>query len=204
MSNFWNYIGDWPIYQRALVFVTALFFGCIIVGIIACLIFAGLAPKVIHQSQTTSSLAVVNKVADQAGPVGEFLGLFFNNLIVCILAICMPYLIQKKWGRFLIYGPIMSLGLLTGAVILVVTAQHNIIFTAASLLPHGVPELVAYFLSAAYGLVIFKVSDTPGKVPLREAWDMGISKILLYVLPLVLVASFVEAIITPIFMTLAL
>jgi len=200
---FWDYIADKPTYIKMLKQVTALFFACVVVGIIASLIFAGLAQHLIHTSQTTSSLAVVTKVAEKAGPIGEFTSLLFNNFLVCLLAIIMPYAIQRKWGRFLIYGPLMSLGLLTGAVIVTVTAQHSILFTAASLLPHGIFELPAYFLSAAFGLVIFKVSDTPGSEPIKQAWEYGIKKLLYLVVPLVLIASFVEAFITPLLMAMA-
>ena len=202
--NFWDYIADKPTYIKMLKQVTALFFACVVVGIVASLIFAGLAQHLIHSSQTTSSLAVVTKVAEKAGPVGEFLSLLFNNLLVCLLAIIMPYAIQRKWGRFLVYGPLMSLGLLTGAVLLVVTSQHGLLFAAASLVPHGIFEMSAYFLSAAFGLVVFKVSDTPGSEPLRDAWKYGIKKLLYLIVPLVLVASVVEVFITPILMVLAL
>jgi stage II sporulation protein M len=201
---FWDYIADKPTYIKMLKQVTALFFACLVVGIIASLVFAGLAQHLIHSSQTTSSLAVVTKVAEKTGPVGEFLSLLFNNFLVCLLAIIMPYAIQRKWGRFLIYGPLMSLGLLTGAVLLVVTSQHGLLFAGASLIPHGIFEMSAYFLSAAYGLVVFKVSDTPGAGPLGDAWKYGIKKLLYLVVPLVLVASLVEVFITPILMTIAL
>ena len=203
MSNFWDYIADWPTYRKTLLFVVALFFVCIVVGIIACLIFAGLSAHFIHQAQTASSLAVVTKVAEKAGPTGEFFGLLFNNALVCLLAIFMPYAIQRKWGRFLIYGPLMSLGLLTGSVILVVTAQHGTLFTIAALVPHGILELTAYFMSAAYALVVFHTSDNPGEEPLKQAWNGGIKKILYYVIPLVFLASLVEAFITPYLMSIA-
>jgi len=204
MTKFWDYIADWPTYKKTFLFVVGLFFACVGVGIIACLIFSGLAAHFIHQAQTTPSLAVVTKAATQAGPVGEFIGLFLNNLVVCLLAIFMPYAIQRKWARFLIYGPLMSLGLLTGAVILVVTAQHNLLFTFSSLVPHGLFEMTAYFMSATYGLVIFNTKETPGAEPLGQAWKYGIGNILCYIIPLVLIASFVEAFITPILMTLVL
>jgi stage II sporulation protein M len=180
-----------------------LFGVAILVGIVACLIFAGLAMHFIHQSQTTSSIAVVNVISKSGDTTVHLLALFFNNLVVCLLVMFLPYAVQKAWGKYVIYGTIISFGMLTGAVILVVTSQNNLLYALSALLPHGVPELGAFFLCTGYGIMLFRNPDYLSTAPLREAWNPAARAIITWVIPLVFLAAFIEAYITPILMSLA-
>lgn len=202
--TFYEYEGTKQEYYRALKDCILLFVAAVVIGSIACIAVAGLAMHFIHQSQTSTSVAVVSKVAAQTGsPFVHFLALFFNNLLMCILMLAIPHGIQRKWGKYLVFGSIISLGILTGAVILVVTAQHNAVFTASSLIPHGIPELAAFFICTAYAVMLMRQESFYQSRPISELWKNSWSKLMSWIIPLVLMAALIETFITPILMAMA-
>jgi len=143
-----------------------------------------------------------NEVAGQMSPDNPFdlaPKLFANNLEACILL----FLGGTSFGILTIF--IMSLnGIVIGAIMEIVHQDHSSLFVAAALLPHGIFEIPAFILSGALGFLLAQSLIT-------EWYGTGDSAIdaekygrifLLYVLPLVAVAAFVEAFITPVIIQL--
>jgi stage II sporulation protein M len=124
-----------------------------------------------------------------------FVKLFFNNLEACILL----FLGGASFGILTIF--IMSLnGILIGAIMEIVHKEHSVAFVAAAILPHGVFEIPAFIISGALGILLaqslinewYNGADTA-----EDAKKFG-RTFILYVIPLVAIAAFVEAFITPI------
>lgn len=199
---FYNYEGNKDSFYKALFDCVALYIVAIIIGTICCIAIAGLAMSFIHQTQTTSSVAVVNKVAETGNPLLHFIALLFNNTAMCLLMLIIPYAIKKKWGKYLIFGPIISLGFLTAAVSLIVTGQHNILFAISSLLPHGIFELSAFFLCTGYSLMVMRNVAFPLQPPLKDIWSHALKGLLGIVIPLLLISTSVETFITPLLMSM--
>lgn len=201
---FYEYEGNYITYIQAVRDSICLFLSSVALSMVACVVISGLAMHFIHQSQTTTSVAVVAAIAESGNPVLHFGALFINNLVFCVLMLIIPYAIQKSWGKYLIYGAIMSFGVLIGSVILIVTGQHNIMFMLSSLIPHGIFELSAFFLCTGYGLMVFRSPTYPVFKPAWDIWNMSIKGLLIYyVMPLTLIAAIVETYITPILMSMA-
>ena len=124
-----------------------------------------------------------------------FAKLFFNNLEACILL----FLGGASFGILTIF--IMSLnGIVIGSIMEIVHQDHSALFVAAALLPHGIFEIPAFIIAGALGILLAQslVNEWyggPDTVP--EARNLA-RKFGTYVLPLVAVAAFVEAFITPV------
>jgi len=124
-----------------------------------------------------------------------FVHLFFNNLEVCLLL----FLGGASFGILTIF--IMSLnGILIGAIMEIVRKDHSVAFVAAAILPHGIFEIPAFILSGALGIMLAQ--------SLIAEWYFGTDTntdaqkfarlFILYALPLIAIAAFIEAFITPI------
>lgn len=138
------------------------------------------------------------EVAGQIDDTDHFdmcLKIFFNNLQACILL----FLGGASFGVLTII--IMSLnGIVIGAIMEIVSKDHSALFVAAAILPHGIFEIPAFILSGALGLLLAQSliaewnngNDTAG-----DARRFG-HLFVLYVIPLIALAAFVEAFITPV------
>jgi stage II sporulation protein M len=78
--------------------------------------------------------------------------------------------------------------------------DHSAVFVAAAILPHGIFEIPAFILSGSFGILLAQSLIAEwynGGDAAEEA--RGFARLfMLYVIPLVLVAAFVEAFITPV------
>jgi stage II sporulation protein M len=124
-----------------------------------------------------------------------FARLFLNNFEACILL----FLGGASLGILTIL--ILSLnGVLIGSIMEIVHTDHSIIFVAAAILPHGIFEIPAFILSGSLGILLAQ--------SLIDEWynggdaandARGFSRLfIVYVVPLVGIAAFVEAFITPV------
>jgi stage II sporulation protein M len=128
-------------------------------------------------------------------PFDMLIKLFTNNIQACILL----FLGGASFGILTIF--IMSLnGIVIGAIMEIIHKDHSWAFIAAAILPHGIFEIPAFILSGALGILLaqsliaewYGGADTAGEA-------QKLTRIfVLYVLPLVIVAAFVEAFITPV------
>lgn len=123
------------------------------------------------------------------------LKLFANNLQACILL----FLGGASFGILTIF--IMSLnGIVIGAIMEIVSKDHTALFVAAAILPHGIFEIPAFILSGALGILLAQSLIAEwygGEDTAVDARRFG-RLFVLYVLPLVALAAFVEAFITPV------
>jgi stage II sporulation protein M len=124
-----------------------------------------------------------------------FVRLFINNLEACVLLL----LGGASFGILTIF--ILSLnGILIGSIMEIVHQDHSVVFVAAAILPHGIFEIPAFILSGALGILLaqsligewYHGGDASGEAG-------GFARLFInYVVPLVVIAAFVEAFITPI------
>ena len=130
--------------------------------------------------------------------LGLALFLWGKNLLACALAIV---------GGFLTFGiiPVLTLvsnGIIVGYTIKPVLYLHGSNYLSAGLIPHGIIELPAFFLSASVGiymgveLALTLLRKRPKTYSAKTA-----AKFFIYIiLPLLLVAAFIEVFITPLIM----
>jgi stage II sporulation protein M len=137
--------------------------------------------------------AVVGEIMGDPAPL-LFAKLFLNNLQACLLL----FLGGATFGVLSLF--ILSTnGLIIGSIVELVREERGISFVLAAIVPHGIFEIPSFILSGALGFLLAKslydewrgTSDAA-----REAAHYGI-KFVMYVVPLVLLAAFVEAFITP-------
>ncbi|HXX54690.1 MAG TPA: stage II sporulation protein M [Methanoregula sp.] len=124
-----------------------------------------------------------------------FVKLFFNNLEACILL----FLGGASFGILTIF--ILSLnGVVIGAIMEVVHNDHSALFVAAAILPHGIFEIPAFIISGSLGILLAQslINEWYGTGDAAENARGYARTFLHWVLPLVLVAAFVEAFITPV------
>jgi stage II sporulation protein M len=124
-----------------------------------------------------------------------FVRIFINNLEACVLLL----LGGASFGILTLF--VLSLnGILIGSVMEIVHQNHSPVFVAAAILPHGIFEIPAFILSGALGILLAQALIAEwyhGGDAAREA--AGFARLfILYVIPLVVIAAFVEAFITPI------
>jgi stage II sporulation protein M len=143
---------------------------------------------------------IVSLVASQMADIDSdssfslMINLFVHNGVICLAMVLLglalgliPLLIAFDNG--------IMIGLVGGAA----AGRAGLLFTLAAILPHGIIELPMMALSAAIGLrlgycVLMTLFRQPGNV-LQELKD-GVRVFTVWVLPLLLVAAFVESYIT--------
>jgi stage II sporulation protein M len=139
-----------------------------------------------------------NEIADQIGNGSQpelFVSLFANNLEACILL----FLGGASLGIFTIF--IMSLnGIVIGSILEIVQKDHTPLFVAAAIVPHGIFEIPAFIISGALGILLAQslIAEWYGGADTGHAAREYARRFIIYVLPLVLLAAFVEAFITPV------
>jgi len=138
------------------------------------------------------------EIADQINGNSQpelFISLFANNLEACILL----FVGGASFGIFTIF--IMSLnGIVIGSILEIVQKDHTPLFVAAAIIPHGIFEIPAFIISGALGILLAQslIAEWYGGADTgRTARDYA-RVFIVYVLPLVLMAAFVEAFITPV------
>lgn len=140
-----------------------------------------LQEEIFGQIQDDSPLAVGFKI-------------FLNNLEACLIL----FLGGATFGilTLLVLG---VNGLLIGAVIELVREQEGIVFVTAAIVPHGIFEVPAFILASTFGLLLADalVRELQGTADAAgEAVALG-RQFLTLVVPLLVVAAFTEAFITP-------
>jgi stage II sporulation protein M len=132
---------------------------------------------------------------DSTNPYDMFAKIFANNLEACILL----FLGGATLGILTVF--IMSLnGIVIGAIMELVSKDHTPLFVAAAILPHGIFEIPAFILAGAIGILLARsliAEWYSGNDAAADARRFG-RLFVLYILPLVAIAAFVEAFITPV------
>lgn len=151
-------------------------------------------PAIGEQLMSVFQKEVAGQIISE-NPFDIFAKLFFNNLEACILL----FLGGASFGVLTIF--IMSLnGIVIGSIMEIVHLDHSALFVAAALLPHGVFEIPAFIISGALGIVLAQslISEWYGGPDTASVAKKLARTFVVYVLPLVAVAAFVEAFITPV------
>ena len=133
--------------------------------------------------------------APEPAPAEAVLTGLINNLEACVLLL----LGGASFGILTIF--ILSLnGILIGSIMEIVHKDHSFVFVAAAILPHGVFEIPAFILSGALGILLAQSLIAEWYHKGDAAGDAGgyARLFILYVVPLVVIAAFVEAFITPV------
>jgi len=127
-------------------------------------------------------------------PVDMCLKIFANNLEACILL----FLGGATFGILTLV--ILSLnGIVIGAVTEIISKGHSALFIAAAIVPHGIFEVPAFIIASALGFCMAQSLIAEWYGAADTAADAGhLARLfLLYVLPLIAIASVVESFITP-------
>lgn len=130
-----------------------------------------------------------------------FLAIFQNNAEAMLTVIGFGIFAGIFSVTFLITN-----GFMTGVIASLFSAENSLLIFIAGILPHGIIELPCMFFAAAIG---FKIGKTAikrlvgKKVSLTKELADGLKFAILIILPLLLVAAFIETYITPFFITLA-
>lgn len=174
---------------RYLLFSAALFFTSFLVGVV----MVRLDPSIGTTMMATFRDQVVRQIMnDQTGVI--CLKIFLNNLVACLVL----FLGGVTAGLLSLFV-LGANGVLIGAVLEMVRSQRGVLFVAAAILPHGIFEIPAFLISAALGFMLAGA--------LAADWhgdeDAGVTAgrlgriFLSVVVPLVSIAAFIEAFITP-------
>jgi stage II sporulation protein M len=107
-----------------------------------------------------------------------------------------------SFGAMSIVPAVLTFGVLGGLMAIIIRADVNVLIVIFGILPHGIFEIPALFISCAAALRAGAVvTKRPDKITVFEAWLRGIGDCIklgiAIVIPLLLIAGFVEATITP-------
>jgi stage II sporulation protein M len=131
---------------------------------------------------------------DESNPYALTLGIFLNNLQACILL----FLGGASFGILTVFI-LGSNGLVIGAVIELVRQEKGALFVIAAILPHGIFEIPAFLISSALGLMLARSlwREWHGLEDAAAAATRSAILFITIVVPVVVLAAFIEAFITP-------
>jgi len=176
-------------FRNALIVTVLLFVVAMLVGWIG----TAHTPAIGEQLMALFQKEVAGQITE-GNPADMCAKLLANNLEACILL----FVGGASFGLVTLF--ILGLnGIVIGAVTEIVSKGHSAIFIAAALLPHGIFEIPAFIISASLGFCMAQSLVAEWYGAGDTAADSGRfgRLFLLYVLPLITVAAFVEAFITP-------
>ncbi|MDD1718868.1 MAG: stage II sporulation protein M [Methanoregulaceae archaeon] len=174
-----------PAYLTAII----LFSAGIAVGIVALLANPDLGKTLME----TLRNSIMGDIAGETPPV-VFVKILANNLQACLLL----FLGGASLGVLTAFI-ISSNGVIIGAVIEIVREREGILYVAAGVVPHGVFEIPSFIISGGLGFLLagalWREWNGAGDAA-AEASGLG-RTFLRFVVPLVTIAAFIEAFITP-------
>jgi stage II sporulation protein M len=137
--------------------------------------------------------AILGEILDST-PAVLAVKLFLNNLQACVVM----FLGGASFG-LLTAAIIVANGVVIGSVVELVRQQQGLLYIAAALIPHGIFEISAFVISGTLGFLLARNLWQEWKgAGDAAASALALGRIfLLVVLPLVAVAAFTEAFITP-------
>jgi len=128
--------------------------------------------------------------------------IFLNNSVKSFFAILLGFIFAIAPILFVTIN-----GLLLGMVVFDAIREGGTVFVLSAILPHGIVEIPIFLLSVAIGLRmgVQTVLKLDGKdVKLRFELKKAIRFFVLYILPLFLLSAFLEAFITPFFISISI
>lgn len=179
------------------------YFLLLIISIFVLCIIAGYAISVLEPSLTDTLLSgLEQKAADLSSrsPLGMALGIFENNVLGCFVSIVLGAIFFGIYPAFFIASNGVIIGVALGMVVSRYGAVIGVLVFVIGLLPHGIFELTAVFMSAAMGMKLFydlarSLVKWDGKIILDSLTEsFGI--FVFWILPILLVAAFIEVFVT--------
>jgi stage II sporulation protein M len=136
---------------------------------------------------------VVGKV-DAREPLSLAVFIFANNLQACILL----FLGGATLGLLTLFI-IASNGVIIGGIVEIVREERGLLYVAAAILPHGIFEVPSFIISASLGFILGAslLAEWRGKGDSAAVARAHARTFLHVVVPLVAIAAFIEAFITP-------
>ena len=136
---------------------------------------------------------VMGKV-DARDPLSLAVFIFANNLQACILL----FLGGATLGALTLFI-IASNGIIIGGIMEIAREERGPLFVAAAVLPHGIFEIPAFLISASLGFLLGSslLAEWHGRGDAAATARTYARTFLLVVVPLVAIAAFIEAFITP-------
>jgi stage II sporulation protein M len=136
---------------------------------------------------------VVGQV-DAREPVSLAVFIFANNLQACVLLF-----IGGATVGILTLFIIATNGILIGGIMELVREERGILYVAAAILPHGIFEIPSFIISASLGFILGAslLAEWHGEGDSAATARAHARTFLLVVVPLVAIAAFIEAFITP-------
>ena len=181
-------------YWQLFVFSMRIFAGAIIIGILFNQFLAVFAYKFL----LAPTLGIINKLAAlYDNPFWLMLIIFFKNSLAVVLCIALA-----RRTRGISISLLLGLnGLIIGSVLTMwYLTDLSLTMIIVGIMPHGIFEFTAVFLGSAYGLKLLLTRESM----LNKYNTLIKNKIIRILIPLLLVAAFIEAYITPVFMSLVL
>jgi stage II sporulation protein M len=170
------------------------------IAVLAFLLTAAAGVVVVRESPSTGRQfiqivqdQVVGKV-DAREPLSLAVFIFANNLQACILL----FLGGATLGLLTLFI-IASNGVIIGGIVEIVREERGLIYVAAAILPHGIFEVPSFILSASLGFILGAslLAEWRGDGDSAAVARAHARTFLLAVVPLVAIAAFIEAFITP-------
>lgn len=131
-------------------------------------------------------------------PVGHFLIIFLNNSLACFLIIFLGMI----FGIFTLFSLAVN-GMLIGIVAYIIKTEISWGAFFLGIMPHGIIEVPIIIISAAIGFklaeVLFNKIFKKEKNIIQEI-NFALTVFLKIILPLLALAAFIEAFITPLFL----
>jgi stage II sporulation protein M len=136
---------------------------------------------------------VVGRV-DAREPLSLAVFIFANNLQACVLL----FLGGASLGLLTLFI-IASNGVIIGGIMELVREERGLLYVAAAILPHGVFEIPSFIISASLGFILGSslLAEWRGGGDSAATAAAHARTFLLVVVPLVAIAAFIEAFITP-------
>jgi stage II sporulation protein M len=131
---------------------------------------------------------------DESNPFALAFAIFLNNLQACILL----FLGGASFGILTVFI-LGTNGLVIGAVLELVRQEKGTLFVLAAILPHGILEVPAFLISGALGLMLARSlwREWHGLEDAASAATRSGRLFVTVVVPVVVLAAFIEAFITP-------
>jgi stage II sporulation protein M len=161
----------------------------IAVGALAAVANPDLANEVMDILKET----VVEEIKDTE-PVTMFTMILANNLQACLLL----FLGGASLGILTVFV-ILTNGLIIGAIVEIVRESRGLLYVSAAIVPHGIFEIPSFVIAGGLGfaLAAAMAAEWRGVGDSAEAAGRFGRLFLLIVVPLVVIAAFTEAFITP-------
>ncbi|HUU76066.1 MAG TPA: stage II sporulation protein M [Methanoregulaceae archaeon] len=175
--------------RNALGMTTFLFLVSLAIGVVATIA----NPEIGQQLLEFFKEAILWDIMDSS-PLDLALKLFLNNIQACIFM----FLGGASLG-LVTFFIIATNGLVIGSIIEAVRQEQSVVYVAAAIIPHGIFEIPAFIISGALGFLLARALWNEWTASCDAgAYAAGLGKTFLkVVLPLIVIAAFTEAFITP-------